>query len=81
MHDGRKAGGAAPGGAGIADRVRRLWRGARDAARLMIGIPDYDAYVAHCRQHHPGRPPMSREAFYRNRLAARYGGPGSRGCC
>jgi uncharacterized short protein YbdD (DUF466 family) len=77
MHDGRKAGAAVM----VADRVRRLWRGARDAARLMIGIPDYDTYVAHCLQHHPDRSPMSREAFLRDRLAARYAGTGSRGCC
>jgi uncharacterized short protein YbdD (DUF466 family) len=81
MHDDRKAGVAAPGGAVIAEEVRRLWRGARDTARLMIGIPDYDTYVAHCRQHHPDRSPMSREAFLRDRLAARYAGTAGRGCC
>ena len=61
--------------------VQRLWRGARQTARLMIGVPDYDTYVAHCRLHHPERPPMTREAFFRNRLEARYGGNGRIGCC
>ncbi|MFO1128628.1 MAG: YbdD/YjiX family protein [Rhodospirillales bacterium] len=77
MHNGRKAGSEVA----VAERLRRLWCGARETARLMIGIPDYDRYVAHCRQHHPDRPPMSREAFLRDRLNARYSGPGRRGCC
>ena len=67
--------------AALAEGMRRLWRGARQTARLMIGVPDYDTYVAHCRQHHPERPPMTREAFFRNRLDARYGGDGRIGCC
>ena len=67
--------------AAFAEGVQRLWRGARQTARLMIGVPDYDTYVAHCRQHHPERPPMTREAFFRNRLEARYGGNGRIGCC
>jgi uncharacterized short protein YbdD (DUF466 family) len=65
----------------FAQSVQRLWRGARQMARLMIGVPDYDTYVAHCRLHHPERPPMTREAFFRNRLEARYGGNGRIGCC
>ena len=48
--------------------------------RTIIGVPDYDRYVAHCRLRHPGEPVMSRDAFVRERLAARYERPGSR-CC
>jgi uncharacterized short protein YbdD (DUF466 family) len=48
--------------------------------RAIIGVPDYDRYVAHCRLRHPGEPVMSREAFVRERLAARYERPGAR-CC
>ncbi|MFO1153642.1 MAG: CstA-like transporter-associated (seleno)protein [Rhodospirillales bacterium] len=82
MHDGRKAGAVVPGGVAIiADRVRQLWREARHGARMMIGIPDYDNYVAHYRQRHPDRSPMSREAFFRDRLNARYAGIGKRGGC
>jgi uncharacterized short protein YbdD (DUF466 family) len=56
-------------------------RGIGQTARLMIGIPDYERYVEHCRRHHPERPPMSYEAFFRDRLNARYGGGGRVGCC
>lgn len=42
-------------------------------ARLMVGVPDYDAYVAHRRRMHPGEPVMSYEEFFRERQANRYG--------
>lgn len=42
-------------------------------ARLMVGVPDYDAYVAHRRSRHPGEPVMSYEDFFRERQATRYG--------
>ena len=52
------------------------------AARLMVGLPDYDLYVLHRRIHHPEEPIMSREEFFRERQESRYGGGGriSR-CC
>lgn len=62
--------------AGVADG----WSSAKQAARLAIGLPDYDAYVAHVRAHHPGAEPMTREAFAIERMQARYGRGRSR-CC
>lgn len=53
----------------------------RDAGRLMVGIPDYDAYVAHHRIHHPHEPEMSFEQFFRDRQEARYGGRNGGRCC
>ena len=52
------------------------------AARLMVGIPDYDTYVQHVRLTHPELEPMSYEEFYEDRVEARYGGKnGSSRCC
>lgn len=51
------------------------------AARLMVGIPDYDTYVQHMRLNHPEQTPMSYEEFYKNRVDARYGGNGNARCC
>ena len=51
-----------------------------DAVRRVLGVPDYDGYVAHMREQHPGEPVLSRDAFMRERLAARYERPGAR-CC
>jgi uncharacterized short protein YbdD (DUF466 family) len=52
-------------------------------ARLMVGVPDYETYVAHRRTSHPGQPVMTYEEFFRERQEARYAvGKGRfRGCC
>jgi len=42
------------------------------AARLMIGIPDYETYVAHRRANHPDQPIMTYVEFVRERQQARY---------
>ena len=49
--------------------------------RLMVGVPDYDAYVAHLRARHPEVEPMDRAAFHRERMQARYDGRGRIGRC
>jgi uncharacterized short protein YbdD (DUF466 family) len=53
------------------------------AARLMVGIPDYQTYVEHRQSFHPNQPIMSYEEFFRDRQDARYAvGKGRfRGCC
>ena len=58
------------------DSLTQLWRRARQSARSVIGIPDYDTYV----RHHPDRPPMNYQEFFAERQAARYRGTGGR-CC
>ncbi len=53
------------------------------AARLMVGIPDYETYVQHRRTNHPELPIMTYEEFFVERQEARYAvGKGRfRGCC
>jgi uncharacterized short protein YbdD (DUF466 family) len=64
------------------DRLRFLWGRAVQTARLMVGIPDYETYVAHRRAHHPGEPVMSYAEFFRERQKTRYAGEKGRlGCC
>ena len=65
------------------ERLRTVARRLKQGARLMVGVPDYDSYVAHMRAHHPERPVMSYEEFFRERLDARYGGANGRTgrCC
>lgn len=48
--------------------------------RLMVGLPDYDAYLSHMERTHPDQTPMSYEAFFQERLQARYGSRTGR-CC
>ncbi|MBN9145877.1 MAG: YbdD/YjiX family protein [Novosphingobium sp.] len=47
----------------------------------LVGMPDYDAYLAHIRAHHPDRAPMTRQEFFRNRQEARYGKGSGGKCC
>jgi uncharacterized short protein YbdD (DUF466 family) len=65
------------------DKLKSLWGRAVQTARLMVGVPDYDTYVAHRKAQHPGEPIMSYTEFFRERQNARYSfGSGKfRGCC
>ena len=60
--------------------LQAIWNRAVQAARLSCGIPDYDVYVKHLREHHPDRPVPSYKEFFRERHVARYKGTGGR-CC
>ncbi|MCU9563053.1 YbdD/YjiX family protein [Proteus mirabilis] len=54
------------------------------AARMLIGIPDYDNYVQHMKDNHPDKPVMTYNEFFRGRQEARYGGGDGKGgfrCC
>lgn len=48
--------------------------------RRIIGVPDYERYVAHVNSHHPGAVPMSQDEFVRQRMLDKYTKPGGR-CC
>ena len=72
--------GVKPASARLRERLRVFWRHAVQMGRLIIGVPDYDTYVEHVRRFHPERTPMSYEAFFAERQAARYRGGGGR-CC
>jgi uncharacterized short protein YbdD (DUF466 family) len=61
----------------------RFAESAAKTARLMVGLPDYDAYVAHRKLAHPGEPVISYEDFFRERQSSRYGANGGKisRCC
>lgn len=65
---------------GLAGQARRGSGYLAQALRMMVGVPDYDTYVAHVRRTHPQAEPMSRAEFIRNRQEARFG-RGKAGCC
>jgi uncharacterized short protein YbdD (DUF466 family) len=49
-------------------------------ALVMLGVPDYQAYLAHLKVAHPEQIPLDRDAFVIARQQARYGRGGLR-CC
>ncbi len=67
----------------VATRVRFVCTMVTKTARLMVGVPDYDAYVEHRRANHPDAAVMTYEEFFRERQAARYAVSKGRfrGCC
>jgi uncharacterized short protein YbdD (DUF466 family) len=58
------------------DRIDR----AACVLRRIIGVPDYDRYVAHVVAHHPEAKPMSHDEFVKQRMIDKYSRPGGR-CC
>jgi uncharacterized short protein YbdD (DUF466 family) len=69
-----RARGAGAGG------IRAWLRRAASVVRTVVGAPDYERYVTHMRDHHPGCEPISLDEFMRQRLESRYSKPGAR-CC
>ena len=59
------------------------WRshaaGLRRAWLRILGAPDYQAYLAHQREHHPDTPPLSERDYVRWFIDRRYNKPGG-GC-
>ncbi|MBU65379.1 MAG: DUF466 domain-containing protein [Cupriavidus sp.] len=62
------------------EQIGTMGRYLGQSLRLMVGLPDYQTYVAHMESTHPDRTPMTYEEFFRERQQARYGG-GQGKCC
>ena len=62
--------------ASLSERMRR----AAAIVRRIVGVPDYEGYLAHVQACHPERVPMTRKEFEQSRLEDRYSKPGQR-CC
>jgi uncharacterized short protein YbdD (DUF466 family) len=55
-------------------------RGLCSACRQVFGIPDYERYLAHAAERHPGAPVLARGEFCVQAMERRYGQGGAR-CC
>ena len=61
--------------------LRDAMKRAAQTARLMVGLPDYEAYLAHRRAVHPGEAAMSPAEFHRERTERRYAAGSTGRCC
>ena len=52
----------------------------RQACRQIVGIPDYERYLAHMEEHHPGEAVLSRKEYFAQAIDRKYGRSGPR-CC
>jgi uncharacterized short protein YbdD (DUF466 family) len=64
----------------LPERIKRGLGFVGQSLRLMVGLPEYSAYVAHMRNEHPDQPVMTYQEFFRERQSARHGGKVGR-CC
>ena len=53
-------------------RIATLWQRLQQSFRLMVGVPDYENYLAHMQQHHPDLEAMDAKTFYRYCVDSRY---------
>ena len=71
---------SAPGEAAAKPRPRDRLRGVRKAYLQVIGIPDYESYLAHMAERHPTERVLSRQEFCARAIDRKYGKGGPR-CC
>jgi uncharacterized short protein YbdD (DUF466 family) len=61
---------------GLRARARNLC----SACRQVFGMPDYERYLAHAAERHPGLPVLTRSDFFVQAIERKYGKGGAR-CC
>ena len=66
----------APTQVGLRTRARHLC----SACRQVFGMPDYERYLAHAAEHHPGALVLTRSDFFVQAIERKYGKGGAR-CC
>jgi uncharacterized short protein YbdD (DUF466 family) len=60
--------------------IQDYLRNARQAYHQIFGIPDYQAYLRHMEEKHPGETPLSQRDFFAGALDRKYCRKGMR-CC
>ncbi|WP_104509666.1 YbdD/YjiX family protein [Acinetobacter indicus] len=58
-------------------RIATLWQRLQQSFRLMVGVPDYQTYLEHMRQHHPDLEAMDAKTFHRHCVDSRYPSSGN----
>jgi uncharacterized short protein YbdD (DUF466 family) len=61
---------------GFRERARNLC----SACRQVFGMPDYERYLTHAAERHPGAPVLTRSDFFVQAIERKYGKGGAR-CC
>lgn len=64
----------------LSQRIRAALQRTAVIVRRIIGVPDYETYLEHMRQHYPDCTPLDPTTFERERMADRYIRGGTR-CC
>lgn len=65
---------------GVEAAPQPRWRGLCSACRQVLGMPDYERYLAHAAVRHPGAPVLTRGEFCAREIERKFGRGGAR-CC
>jgi len=65
---------------GAWDCLAKLAAQVRPAYHQVFGIPDYQRYLEHVADHHPGQTPLSRREFFARAIERKYCRAGAK-CC
>ena len=60
--------------------ITSIFSSTASVIRAVLGVPDYERYLAHMRTAHPGDRVMSETEFRHTRMNDRYNSAGSK-CC
>lgn len=52
--------------------IQLIWQRLQQSFRLMVGVPDYQTYLAHMEKNHPDLTAMDEKTFHRYCVDARY---------
>ena len=81
IHEARPGNPAPVEPTGAGEGGLRAWlHSVKQGLKQVVGIPDYERYLAHHAEHHPGEPPMTQEEFVAKAIDRKYCGSGPR-CC
>ncbi|HDX9587306.1 TPA: YbdD/YjiX family protein [Bacillus pseudomycoides] len=60
-----------------------IWKYRKQFISLLVGVPSYEKYVAHMKQHHPNEQVLSRKQFFAEAQEARFNAKGGKisRCC
>ena len=64
----------------LQSRLRTRARDLCSACRQVFGMPDYERYLVHAAERHPGAPILTRADFFVQAIERKYGTGGAR-CC
>ncbi|WNB91611.1 YbdD/YjiX family protein [Bacillus sp. NEB1478] len=64
----------------IWEKIKHVLRIISYISKGVSNLPDYQAYVRHVQEKHPGQTPPSEKEFFEELLANKYG-PNAKRCC
>ncbi|HEK9100901.1 YbdD/YjiX family protein [Bacillus pfraonensis] len=64
-------------------KLGKVWKSRKQFISLLVGVPSYETYVIHMKQHHPEEPILCQKQFFAEAQEARFNAKGGKisRCC